>query len=143
MRYLIGRAELTAYEIHHRENNAATWPPRRFVNRLSILLETSSPNVIVFSLPGSLERLENSMRRQETFTLLGGVAGGDLPSCFGYSAAQACGGRRRGSDAALVKFDHPDWHNGFEHDSEEAARVRVRARTKLIFPIGGAIRTAS
>lgn len=26
---------------------------------------------------------------------------------------------------ATVGFDHPDWHNGFEHDPEEAARVRV------------------
>jgi glyoxylase-like metal-dependent hydrolase (beta-lactamase superfamily II) len=25
-----------------------------------------------------------------------------------------------------VGFDHPDWHNGFEHDPEEAARVRTR-----------------
>lgn len=25
-----------------------------------------------------------------------------------------------------VGFDHPDWHNGFEHDPEEAARVRIR-----------------
>lgn len=25
-----------------------------------------------------------------------------------------------------VAFEHPDWHNGFEHDPEEAARVRVR-----------------
>lgn len=24
-----------------------------------------------------------------------------------------------------VGFDHPDWHNGFEHDPEEAARVRI------------------
>ena len=24
-----------------------------------------------------------------------------------------------------VGFDHPDWHNGFEHDPEEAVRVRV------------------
>ncbi|VVM38668.1 hypothetical protein PS645_00155 [Pseudomonas fluorescens] len=24
-----------------------------------------------------------------------------------------------------VAFDHPDWHNGFEHDPEEAVRVRV------------------
>jgi glyoxylase-like metal-dependent hydrolase (beta-lactamase superfamily II) len=24
-----------------------------------------------------------------------------------------------------VGFDHPDWHNGFEHDPEEAARVRM------------------
>jgi len=25
-----------------------------------------------------------------------------------------------------VGFDHPDWHNAFEHDPEEAARVRIR-----------------
>jgi glyoxylase-like metal-dependent hydrolase (beta-lactamase superfamily II) len=30
-----------------------------------------------------------------------------------------------------VGFEHPDWHNGFEHDPEEAARVRVRLLTEL------------
>jgi hypothetical protein len=25
-----------------------------------------------------------------------------------------------------VGFDHPDWHNSFEHNPEEAARARVR-----------------
>jgi hypothetical protein len=25
-----------------------------------------------------------------------------------------------------VGFDHPDVHNGFEHDPEEAARVRIK-----------------
>ncbi|MCW6536758.1 MBL fold metallo-hydrolase [Sphingomonas lycopersici] len=25
-----------------------------------------------------------------------------------------------------VAFDHPEWHNGFEHDPEESVRVRVR-----------------
>ena len=25
-----------------------------------------------------------------------------------------------------VGFDHPDWHNGFEHDPEESVRVRLR-----------------
>jgi glyoxylase-like metal-dependent hydrolase (beta-lactamase superfamily II) len=25
-----------------------------------------------------------------------------------------------------VGFDHPDWQNGFEHDPDEAVRVRVR-----------------
>lgn len=24
-----------------------------------------------------------------------------------------------------VAFDHPDWHNGFEHDPEESAKVRI------------------
>jgi hypothetical protein len=30
-----------------------------------------------------------------------------------------------------VGFDHPDWHNGFEHDPEEAARVRLRLLKEL------------
>ena len=29
-----------------------------------------------------------------------------------------------GDAVFAVGFDHPDWHNGFEHDPEEAARVR-------------------
>ncbi|WP_424631369.1 MBL fold metallo-hydrolase [Bradyrhizobium sp. SYSU BS000235] len=31
-----------------------------------------------------------------------------------------------GDAVFTVGFDHTDWHNGFEHDPEEAARVRVR-----------------
>ena len=35
-------------------------------------------------------------------------------------------------DAVFVAgFDRPDWHNGFEHDPEEAARVRVRLLQEL------------
>jgi len=30
-----------------------------------------------------------------------------------------------------VGFEHPDWYNGFEHDPEEAARVRVRLLREL------------
>lgn len=30
-----------------------------------------------------------------------------------------------------VGFDHPDWHNGFEHDPEELVRVRVRLLREL------------
>jgi glyoxylase-like metal-dependent hydrolase (beta-lactamase superfamily II) len=30
-----------------------------------------------------------------------------------------------------VGFEQPDWHNGFEHDPAEAARVRVRLLTEL------------
>jgi hypothetical protein len=28
-------------------------------------------------------------------------------------------------------IEHPDWYNGFEHDPEEAARVRVRLLREL------------
>ena len=30
-----------------------------------------------------------------------------------------------------VGFDHPDWHNGFEHDPEEAARIRISLMREL------------
>ncbi|HYO83800.1 MAG TPA: MBL fold metallo-hydrolase [Bryobacteraceae bacterium] len=58
-------------------------------------------------------------------------------------------------DAVLpAGFDHPDWYNGFEHDPEEAARVRVRllrelaetgeplVATHLSFPSVGHVATA-
>lgn len=31
-----------------------------------------------------------------------------------------------GDAVFAVGFEHPEWHNGFEHDPEEAARVRLR-----------------
>jgi glyoxylase-like metal-dependent hydrolase (beta-lactamase superfamily II) len=35
-------------------------------------------------------------------------------------------------DAVLPgSFDQPDWHNGFEHDPEEATRVRIRLLREL------------
>jgi glyoxylase-like metal-dependent hydrolase (beta-lactamase superfamily II) len=36
-----------------------------------------------------------------------------------------------GDAVFAVGFDQPDWHNGFEHDPEEAARVRVRLLRRL------------
>jgi glyoxylase-like metal-dependent hydrolase (beta-lactamase superfamily II) len=53
--------------------------------------------------------------------------GGHTP---GHSVVSLASGGERLSflgDAVFpVGFDHPDWHNGFEHDPEEAARVRLR-----------------
>jgi glyoxylase-like metal-dependent hydrolase (beta-lactamase superfamily II) len=53
--------------------------------------------------------------------------GGHTP---GHSVVRVASGGDRltfAGDALFpVAFDHPDWHNGFEHDPEEAARVRVR-----------------
>ena len=46
----------------------------------------------------------------------------------------ASGGDRltfAGDAVFAVGFDQPDWHNGFEHDPEEAARVRVRLLREL------------
>jgi glyoxylase-like metal-dependent hydrolase (beta-lactamase superfamily II) len=52
--------------------------------------------------------------------------GGHTP---GHSVVRLASGGERltfAGDAVFeVGFDHPDWHNGFEHDPEEAARVRI------------------
>ena len=54
-----------------------------------------------------------------------GRTGGHTP---GHSVVRIASRRDRlmfAGDALFpVGFDHPDWHNGFEHDPEEAARVR-------------------
>jgi len=36
-----------------------------------------------------------------------------------------------GDAVFTVGFEHPDWYNGFEHDPQEAARVRVRLLREL------------
>ena len=52
--------------------------------------------------------------------------GGHTP---GHSVVRVASGGDRlifAGDAIFpVGFDHPDWHNGFEHDPEESVRVRV------------------
>lgn len=54
------------------------------------------------------------------------VTGGHTP---GHSVVDLVSNGERlmfAGDAMFpVGFDHPDWHNGFEHDPEESARVRI------------------
>ncbi|MBP1883866.1 MBL fold metallo-hydrolase [Sinorhizobium mexicanum] len=58
--------------------------------------------------------------------------GGHTP---GHSVVRVASGGDRlmfaGDAVFAVGFDHPDWHNGFEHDPEEATRVRVRLMQEL------------
>jgi glyoxylase-like metal-dependent hydrolase (beta-lactamase superfamily II) len=60
------------------------------------------------------------------------LTGGHTP---GHSVVDLTSGGERltfAGDAVFpVAFDHPDWHNGFEHDPEESARVRVRLFREL------------
>ncbi|MCP3381368.1 MBL fold metallo-hydrolase [Bradyrhizobium sp. CCGUVB4N] len=53
--------------------------------------------------------------------------GGHTP---GHSVVRVASGNEAltfaGDAVFAVGFDQPEWHNGFEHDPEEAARVRVR-----------------
>lgn len=55
------------------------------------------------------------------------LTGGHTP---GHSVVHVTSGGERltfAGDAIFpVGFDHPEWHNGFEHDPEESVRVRVR-----------------
>jgi glyoxylase-like metal-dependent hydrolase (beta-lactamase superfamily II) len=58
--------------------------------------------------------------------------GGHTP---GHSVVRLASGGDRltfaGDAVFQVGFDHPDWYNGFEHDPEEAARVRVNLLREL------------
>ncbi|EJZ21460.1 beta-lactamase [Rhizobium sp. Pop5] len=58
--------------------------------------------------------------------------GGHTP---GHSVIRIASGGDRlmfaGDAVFAVGFEHPDWYNGFEHDPEEAARVRVRLLREL------------
>ena len=58
--------------------------------------------------------------------------GGHTP---GHSVVRVASGGDRlmfaGDAVFTVGFEHPEWHNGFEHDPEEAARVRVRLLREL------------
>jgi glyoxylase-like metal-dependent hydrolase (beta-lactamase superfamily II) len=58
--------------------------------------------------------------------------GGHTP---GHSVVHLASGGQRltfAGDAVFpVGFDHPYWYNGFEHDPEESARVRVRLLREL------------
>ena len=73
---------------------------------------------------------------EETFEVAPGVVayrtGGHTP---GHSVVRLASGGDRltfaGDAVFAVGFDQPDWHNGFEHDPEEAARVRVRLLREL------------
>ena len=58
--------------------------------------------------------------------------GGHTP---GHSVVRLASGGDRltfaGDLVFAVGFEHPDWHNGFEHFPEESARVRVRLLREL------------
>ncbi len=58
--------------------------------------------------------------------------GGHTP---GHSVVRVASGGDRltfaGDLVFAVGFDHPEWYNGFEHDPEEAARVRTRLLQEL------------
>lgn len=60
------------------------------------------------------------------------LTGGHTP---GHSVVRLASGGDRlmfaGDAVFQVGFEHPDWYNGFEHDPEESARVRIRLLREL------------
>ena len=84
-----------------------------------------------------LSEYHNQLRPFETkYEVAPGVlvtrTGGHTP---GHSVVRLASGSGRltfaGDAVFQVGFEHPDWYNGFEHDPEEAARVRVRLLREL------------
>lgn len=93
------------------------------------------------ALRSSAKRFVKAYRSQlrlfdEEYEVAPGVVvcrtGGHTP---GHSVVRLASGGDRltfaGDAVFTVGFDHPDWHNGFEHDPDEAARVRTRLLTEL------------
>jgi glyoxylase-like metal-dependent hydrolase (beta-lactamase superfamily II) len=94
------------------------------------------PSPVPDVLRSAAKRFTNAYRGQlrlfdEEYEVVPGVVvcrtGGHTP---GHSVVRLASGGDRltfAGDAIFpVGFDRPEWHNGFEHDPEEAARVRVR-----------------
>lgn len=102
---------------------------------------TAMPPVLAdLARKASLEFLNAYRSNLRTFSEQSEVApgvvvartGGHTP---GHSVVRISSGGERlmfGGDALFpVSFDHPEWHNGFEHDPEEATRVRLRLMKEL------------
>ena len=102
---------------------------------------TSRPSPVPAVLRSAATRFLNEYRSQlrlfeEEYEVAPGVVvcrtGGHTP---GHSVVRLASGGERltfAGDAIFpVGFDHPDWHNGFEHDPEESTRVRIRLLREL------------
>jgi glyoxylase-like metal-dependent hydrolase (beta-lactamase superfamily II) len=95
------------------------------------------PDVLRSTASRFLDVYRNQLQPFETeYEVVPGVmvcrTGGHTP---GHSIVRLESGGERltfAGDAVFQPgFDNPEWHNGFEHDPEEAARVRVRLLREL------------
>src|SRR5262249_8311239 len=95
------------------------------------------PDALRRTAKNFLKEYQNQLRPFENeYEVAPGVlvtrTGGHTP---GHSVIRLASGGDRltfaGDAVFQVGFEHPDWYNGFEHDPEEAARVRVRLLREL------------
>jgi glyoxylase-like metal-dependent hydrolase (beta-lactamase superfamily II) len=120
--------------VHLAEAEAKFWASPDFSH-------TSMPSGFPDALRSAAKRFLNEYHNQlrpfeAEYEVAPGVivrrTGGHTP---GHSVVRLASGGNRltfaGDAVFAVGFDHPDWHNGFEHDPEEAARVRVRLLQEL------------
>jgi glyoxylase-like metal-dependent hydrolase (beta-lactamase superfamily II) len=102
---------------------------------------TAMPPGFPNALRAAAKRFANEYRSnlrtfEEQYEVAPGVVvrrtGGHTP---GHSVVRVASGGDAltfaGDAVFAVGFDQPEWHNGFEHDPDEAARVRVRLLRKL------------
>ena len=102
-----------------------------------VSMPTGFPDALRRTAKRFLNEYDRQLRPFETeYEVAPGVlvrrTGGHTP---GHSVVRLASGGDRltfaGDAVFQVGFEHPDWHNGFEHDPEEASRVRVRLLREL------------
>jgi len=115
--------------IHVSATEVAFWAEPDF-SRTS--MPSPVPDVLRSTAQQFMNEYHSKVRTfEETYEVAPGVVvkrtGGHTP---GHSVVHVTSGGERltfAGDALFpVAFEHPDWHNGFEHDPEESVRVRVR-----------------
>ena len=121
-------------QIHVAAAEAAFWEAPDFSRTA---MPAPVPEVLRSVARRFLDEYRSQLRLfEEEYEVAPGVVirrtGGHTP---GHSVVRLASGGDRltfAGDAVFpVGFDQPDWHNGFDHDPEEASRVRVRLLREL------------
>src|SRR5262250_2611513 len=121
--------------IHLSAAEAKFWGGRPDFSRVS--MPPGFPDALQRTAKRFLNEYDSQLRPFENeYEVVPGVlvhrTGGHTP---GHSVVRLASGGDRltfaGDAVFQVGFEHPDWRNGFEHDPEEAARVRVRLLREL------------